>query len=153
MSAQAFTRALEDGDLRRLRGMWAQLAPHLPQPESDEQAEVIMHHARTQAKAVRFKYRAYSHRWLRERGLPSGLPDTLRPKAERIYPIEVLAIGISVNFRSAWMKPAAAEVRGAMEHAVLDAQAEGRLADSAFVSERMAEAKRRTMKALFGRIS
>lgn len=149
MSA-AFRRALEDGDIKRLRGMWAQLAPHLPQPESEEAAEIVMHLARTEATSIGFKFRAYSHRWLSERGLPSGLPDELRPRAERIEPIQALAVGISYTFRTPHLKPAAEEVRRSMEHAVLDAQAEGRLSDAPFVMARMGEARDRTLKALFG---
>lgn len=109
-----------------------------------------MHRARTEAESVSLKARAYSHRWLVERNLPSGLPDELKPKAERLYPVPAQAVGISVNFRSEWMRPAAVKVRGAMETAVGEAFADGRR-DTAFVSARMAEAKDKTIKALFGR--
>lgn len=123
----------------------------MPQPESPEAAEIVMHRARTEAESVSLRARAYSHAWLLERALPSGLPDALRPRAQRLYPVVALAVGISVGFRSPWMRGAEAEVRGAMENAVLDAQAEGRLSDAPFVKARMDEAKARTMRALFGR--
>ncbi len=123
----------------------------MPQPETYEAAEIAMHHARTQAESVQVRYRFYSHRWLSERGLPSALPTGLRPLAERIEPSIASAVGISVNFRSLWMQEAAGEVRGALEHAVLDAEAEGRIEDAQFVTARIADAKKSTMKALFGR--
>jgi hypothetical protein len=144
-----FRQALEAGNARRLRGLWAKLFPHLPQLASDEQAEIVMHRARTEAQSVSFRHRAYSHRWLSERGLPSGLPDELKPKAERVYPIVVAGVGISVNSRSSYMRAACDEIRGSMEVAVEDCFAERRT-DPAFVSERMREAKARTVKALFG---
>jgi hypothetical protein len=49
------------------------------------------------------------------------------------------------------MAPAVVEVRGSMEHAVLEAEADGLLGDTTHVSRRMTEAKNRTMRALFGR--
>jgi hypothetical protein len=110
-----------------------------------------MHRARTAAQSISLRARAYSHAWLCERGLPSGLPDELKPKAQRLYPVVALGVGISVNARNPLLRPAMAEVRGAMEHAVLDAEAEGRLADAPFVKARMDEAREKTMRALFGR--
>lgn len=149
MSASAFRRALEEGDLKALRGIWAKAAPHLPQPQNDEQAEIVMHRTRTEATSVHFRFRAWSHRWLTERNLPSGLPDMLRPKAERMYPRVVEGVGISVNFRSSILKPAATEIRTAMEAEVEDAYAHGRT-EPGFVKARMEEARARTLKALFG---
>lgn len=146
----AFRDLLEAGDVRSLRRYWAEKAPNMPQPKSAEEAEIVMHRARTEAESVAFRHRAYSHAWLCERCLPSGLPDRLKPSAEKLYPVEKLGVMISVNFKSRWMKPAANEVRGAMEHAVLEAEADGLLANSAHVSARMADAREKTMRALFG---
>lgn len=151
--AAAFRQLLEAGDVDALRSAWSRVAPHLPQPPSREAAELAMHHARTQMASLPLRARAWSHRWLSERGLPSGLPDMLRPRAERIYPRVAEAVGISVNFSSEWMKPAAAEVRGAMEDAVAEAYADvrgDRLPDPEFVAARMKTAKARKMRALFG---
>lgn len=134
---------LEAGDVEGLRKAWKQAAPHLPQPKTFEEAEITMHSARTQAESVGMRYRLYSHDWLLERMLPSALPTDLIPTIAD-------AVGISVNFRSAYLKPAAAEVRGAMEHAVLDRYSMGDK-DPAIVQAAMAEARDRTMKALFGR--
>lgn len=108
-----------------------------------------MHHARTQAETVSFKARAWSHWWLLERGLPSGLPDRLKPSAERVYSRAVEGVGISVNCRNPILKPAMIEVRKTMEAAVEDCYANGDT-DPAFVSRRMAEAREKTMRQLFG---
>lgn len=142
---------LEAGDVAGCRAYFAANAPHLAEPMTLDQAEIAMHHARTAANSVSFKARAYSHRWLMERDLPSGLPDALKPRADRLYPQRAVGVGISVNFKSPWMKGAENEVRGAMEAAVLDAHADGRIEDSMYVSRRMREAKARAMHTLFGR--
>lgn len=149
MSSAAFRKLLEAGDVDGLRSAWATIAPHLPQLESREQAEIVMHRARTESATVHFKARAYSHRWLVDRDLPSGLPDELRPRAEQICPTFVQAVGISVNVRNEYLRPVAAEVEKAMAYAVEDAFADNRK-DPAFVSQRMQEAKARTFKALIG---
>jgi hypothetical protein len=145
-----FRTLLEAGDVDALRGAWAMAAPHLPQPETREDAEIVMHHARTTAESISFRKRAYSHAWLTERALPSGLPDELRPRAERMYPVVVSAVGISVNTKNEFLKPVIAEVRGAMEHAVLEAEADGKLKDSEHVQQRMFEARERTYRQLLG---
>lgn len=144
-----FRQLLEDGDVSALRSAWHRLMPHLPQLESADQAETAMHMARTAAESITLDKRAYSHRWLTERGHQSQLPDHLRSKAERMYPIVVEGVGIFVETRHEFLKPAMLEVRGAMEDAVNDAYAEGRTEPS-FVKARMAEARAKTMKALFG---
>lgn len=150
MTALAFRNLLEAGDVDGCRAWFAANARHLPQAMTRDEAEIVMHRSRTEAASVSFKARAWSHRWLTERDIPSGLPDELKPPAERLYPQRAVAVGISVNFRSPWMRGAEAEVRGAMEGAVLEADAGGRIEDAAFVSARMAEAKARAMRALFG---
>lgn len=143
-----FRAALEAGDVRKVRKMWAAFMPHLPQPDADG-AEAAMHVARTAAETVSFKARAWSHRWLTEQGLPSRLPDRLKPSAERIYPRVVEGVGISVNARSPLLKPAMAEVRRAMENAVSDCYANGDTSP-AIVRPRMFEAREKTLRSLFG---
>jgi hypothetical protein len=138
-------------DVRGLLRAWSRLAPQMPQLQSREQAEIVMHHARTQADSLPLRHRAYSHQWLTERDLPSGLPDALKPHAERIYPAKsVPAVGLSVNFRSKYMRGAEGEVRGVMENSVLESYADGKQNDPAFVHGRMMDAKDRAMKTLFG---
>lgn len=141
---------LEAGDVEGCRAFWARVCPAMPQPESRGAAEITMHYARTTAATVQFDKRAWSHRWLSERELPSGLPDHLRPSAEQLCPVRKVGVGISVNFRSDFMKGAESIVRGKMEEAVLDADAHGRIEDAAFVSARMTEAKSRALRDLFG---
>lgn len=149
MTALAFRNLLQAGDVEGLRAFWRNASPHLPQPESREQAEIVMHRARTEAESLPIDKRAYSHRWLCDRGLPSGLPDNLKPRAERIYPRVVEAVGISVNARSEMLKPLAREVERAMADAVEEAYADGRT-DPGFIRARMAEVKTRTWRQLMG---
>lgn len=82
----------------------------------------MMHRARTEASSLRFRLRAYSHRWLVDRGIPSGLPDELRPKAERIYPVVVDAVGVSVHSRR---REEAKAIQTAMSSKVLEMYADG----------------------------
>ena len=144
-----FRQLLEDGDVNGLRRHWASFLPGMPQPETFEQAQITMHLARTASTSVAFRFRAYSHRWLEERGLPSQLPDNLKPKAERIYPRVVEGVVVSVNFRSAYLQTAADEVRASINDAIEDCYAE-RKTDAVFVRRQMDAARHRTMKALFG---
>jgi hypothetical protein len=148
-AADEFRQALERGDVKHLRRIWSRVAPHLPQPASDEEAEIAMHQARTAARSVQFKHRAWSHRWLAERCHRSCLPDDLKPKAERLYPVVVSGVGIAVKSN---FPEVVAEVRGAMSDAVEEAFADGRT-EPEFVRARMQEARTRAKLALFGRTS
>lgn len=151
MSSSEFRALLEAGDVQGLRGLWEVAMPHLPQLKSYAEAEKVMHITRTQTETLPLRPRAYSHRWLTERNLPSYLPDELKPKAERMYPIVVEGVGIFIKPSSnEYLRPAQLEVQHSMEDAVADAYAEGRT-DPEFVRSRMAEAKDKTMQALFGR--
>lgn len=147
MSAAEFRACLERCDLEGVKAIWGRTFPHLPVPKTDELVLVTIHRARTQAESIAFRLRAYSHRWLEERGLPSGLPDELKPKAERIYPVVIGAVGVAVKSQF----PAVANgVRGAMEHAVLDA-CDGRAEklvklDQGLVRGRMLEARDRAKR-------
>lgn len=142
-------RCLEAVDVAGVRRLWQHVSPHLPQPKTDAEARVAIHHARTQSQSIAFKLRAYSHRWLTDNGYPSGLPDELKPRAERIYPKVVEAVGISVNFRTPEFRPVSGLVRGAMSDAVLESFAD-RVTDPVKVSAHMAEAKRKTIRKLLG---
>jgi len=103
-----------------------------------------MHMARTSSGTVPVGLRVYSHRWLMERGLPSHLPDDLKPKGDRIYPVKVGAVGIAVGSK---YPPVATAVRGAMEYAVYDCYANGDEAPE-IVKPRMLEAKTRELRGL-----
>ena len=149
MGAASFRQLLEAGDVKRLRAAWHQVASGMPQPENDEQAEIVMHMTRTKSETVTLRARAYSHRWLTERMLPSSLPDDLKAPAERLFPRVVEAVGVSVNFGSPYLAPAAAEVRGAIEASIEDCYANGDTA-VVVVKAQMGAARDRTLRALFG---
>jgi len=149
--AAEFRRCLEQVDAAGIRKLWRHVSPHLQQPKDDFEATVAIHHARTQTETIALKLRAWSHRWLTDHGYPSGLPDRMKPSAERLYPRVVEAVGISVNFRSPVLQPITPLVRGAMEDAVAEAYADKRTEPS-FVRARMQEAKERTVRRLVGKI-
>lgn len=149
MAQHEFPTALESGDVQLVRRISAILFPHLPQSATNEDAEKQMHMARTQMPEVSFKARAYSHAWLIERGLPSQLPDELRPKAQRLYPIVVDAVFVSANSNSPALRPAAKIVQAAMSDAVEDAYANGDR-EPGLIRELIGEARRKTWKQLIG---
>jgi hypothetical protein len=140
-------RCLEELDVPRAQTFWGHVAPHLPQPQSEAEALACLHRARTEAQSIALGYRLYSHRWLEDRGLPSGLPDELKPKAERRDPRIASAVGIAVHSPHA---EAVTEIRGAMEDAVLEAEADRKLEDAPHVKARMMEARAKVRKQLFG---
>lgn len=144
------TLILERGDVDALIEAWPKVCPHVPMPKDRGEAEVILHIARTEARGVRMRHRAWSHRWLTERGLPSRLPDVLRPAAERIYPSVVEGVGIAVAARSPLFKPIAGIIQSSMEDAVLEVYADSRSPDPEKVRERMREARANTTKKLLG---
>lgn len=86
------------------------------------------------------RLRAYSHRWLLDHGLPSALPDELKPRAERMYPMIVEGVGISVLARGV-LKPVGVMIRTAMEDAVMNVYADDGSPDPMFVRARMAAAR------------
>ena len=143
----AFQRCLEELDVEGMKRLHAERLPHLP-PSSD--VLVSMHMARTQSEALADKLRFYSHRWLEDRGYPSQLPDRLKPSADRMFPKVTAAVGISVNAASDLFKPLIPHVRGAMEDAVLEADADGKLEDTQHVRERMREARAKSLRQLIG---
>jgi hypothetical protein len=150
--AAEFRRCLEELDVKGIQKLWKHVQPNLPQPKNDRDALIALHMARTATESVPFKLRAYSHRFLVDGGLPSQLPDILKPKAERLYPVVFESVGISVNARSELLKPIVPHVRGAMELAVLEAYADGER-NPTFVKARMMEARQKEIKRLLGKLS
>ena len=142
--ASEMRRCLVDLDVVGVKKVWKFVAPHLPQPKTNQEALTALHAARTAAESVPFKLRAYSHRWLTEQTLPSFLPDRLKPRAERLYPKIVDGVGISVGSK---YPVVATAVRGAMEYAVEDCYANGDK-EPEIVKPRMFEAKRQELKGL-----
>jgi hypothetical protein len=139
----AFRQCLIDLDTGLVRKLWPSTVG-----QADAEIMVSLHYSRTLAESVPFRLRAYSHAWLSERSLPSGLPDWLRPKAQRLYPCVVPGVGISVNFSSPEMQPVGWEIQGAMENAVLEVHADGKIGDSDLVKSRMAAARKRVFREL-----
>jgi len=150
MHAAEFRRCLVELDVAAIRRLHAHVAPHLPAPASDREALISLHHARTQAAVVPDRLRFYSHRWLLDNGYPSGLPDMLKPRAEREYPAVAAAVGVSYNARSSILAPIVPLVRRSMEAAVLEADADGKLLDTPHVRQRMKEARSTTIEKLVG---
>lgn len=140
-----FAALLDAGDLDGLIEIWRRGPVHL-RPKDYREAEIMLHMARTASRAVRMRCRAWSHRWLCERGLPSGLPDILRPRAERLYPVVVGAVAIA----SAQHSPTTLPLRRVMEDAVLEVYADHRHPDPDVVRARMLEARARERRRLLG---
>lgn len=151
MPHEEFRAALEAGDVALLRRIWSVVMPHLPGPRTDWEAEVIMHRARTETATISRRARFYSHRWLTERQYPSGLPDNMRPSAERMYPKIADSVGISLNTKSSIVKPALPIIRKAMEGVVMDIYS-GKRREPAYIKARMLEAKDKETKLLFGKL-
>ncbi len=139
----AFRAALYDCDVLRTRHLWAQVAPDMPQPETDAEAEVIMHQARTAADSVPMQKRIYSHAWLAERGLPSQLPDGMKPPRERkgppvIFPAALICVGALSS--SSDRREEAKAMERAMADAVGDMITSG-ITDKARIAKRMWQAR------------
>jgi hypothetical protein len=141
-------RCLSEIDVPGIRALWHHVAPGMPQPKDDAAALAMIHHTRTLAEWLNLTLRAYSHRWLLDHDLPSGLPDDLKPRAERLYPVKAEAVGISINGGGIFA-PIIPLVRGAMEDAVLECFADGHK-ETEIVRPRMFEARAKVVRELLG---
>jgi len=148
--ADEFARCLVTCDVAGIRRLFKHVRPDLPQPKTDHEALMAIHHARTQAATFNFRLRAYSHAWLLDHGYPSGLPDGLKPKAERLYPRVQEAVGIACKGNSEIGRAIAPIVQRAMSDVVMDIYATNRSPDPALVKLRMMEARTMTVKKLIG---
>ncbi len=136
----AVRRCLRDGNVAELRKLWAEIAPHLPQPRNDTEALASLHYARTISDFVGAIERRYSHRWLIDNGCPSGLPDHLKPKAERVYPSIVEGVGIASMSAPGAMKSLFNHaVEKVMSDAVLESYADGHAHEPHIVKARILE--------------
>ena len=142
--AAEFRRCLVDADVAGLRRLWAHAFPGIEVAQTHGYAETVLHIARTEAQSVDDALRALSHRWLTERGLPSRLPQDMRPLSERHEPRIVSGVGISVVATTPSRQGLADAMHAAMADAVEDAYAHG-LTDPAFVSARMDDARLRVL--------
>jgi hypothetical protein len=141
--AAAFKRALENATSKVQELFGARCAASAA-TENDVITLVTIHHARTQAPNIVFKLRAYSHAWLTERGFPSGLPDKLRPKAQRMYPRIVDAVGIAVK-TPPWRRELGKAIQKAMSDVVEDCYANGDT-DPVLMRARMTEARMKVLR-------
>jgi len=139
--ADAFRRCLIELDVVGVCDLWFRVSPHLPQPKNNEEALTTLHYARTQTRSIPVRLRCYSHAWLTERGLPSGLPDPLKAKAARLYPHKVSAVGVAVLATSEANLPRARAIEKAISDAVMECYADG-VTDIAVIRSRMDEARR-----------
>ncbi len=115
----------------------------MPQPESHDEAEVIMHQARTAADSVPMQKRIYSHAWLDERGLPSQLPDGMKPPRERRGPPVIFSaalIGVGTLSSSTGRREEAKAMERAMADAVGDMITSG-ITDRERIARRMWKAR------------
>lgn len=101
--AALFRQYLLDLDMSGIRKLWQMMAPHLPQPLTDEETLMTMHSARAQMKSLPIEARAYSEQWLKER---------------RVGQI-ISSVGISV-IAPPRRAEQAANIRAAMSEAVMD---------------------------------
>ena len=142
-ASASFRSALCDGDIHRTRFLWAHISPDMPQPENDAEAEVIMHQARTAAESVPIQKRIYSHAFLEERGLPSQLPDGMKPPRDRKGPPVIFSaalIGVGTLSSSAGRREEAKAMERAMADAVGDMITSG-ITDRERIAKRMWEAR------------
>lgn len=137
-----FLRCLTELDVIGVCALWFHVHPELPQPRDNEEALTTIHLARTQTAAVPDGMRCYSHKWLTERNLPSHLPDELKPKADRLYPRRVEAVGIAVKALSSAGEARARAVEKAMSDAVAECYEDGNTSPEV-LRERMAAARRK----------
>lgn len=94
--AEELRRCLVDCDIEGIRTLWNYISPNIRVPEDDADVLIQIHMARTATERIPFRFRAYSHKWLTERTIPSFLPDEMKPRAERMYPRIVSAVGVCV---------------------------------------------------------
>lgn len=134
----AFRRCLETLDAKGLMKLWGHVAPNMPQPANVHEATISLHHARTQADSMTDAARRYSHDWLVERGLPSGLPAEMLPER----PVVVSAIGVAIAHRrrEGADKERAGAILAAMTNAAGEMHADG-VADPAVIRSHILAAR------------
>lgn len=140
-----FRRCLVDCDVETIRKLWKHVYPSMPLPETHEDTVVCIHMTRTATQRLPFRFRAYSHRWLEERNMRSLLPDDLKPKAERMYPRIVSAVGICVATLGNRKTDYHHHVSTALCNLVADLYADG-IEDPAIIKPRMKELHDRLRK-------
>jgi hypothetical protein len=132
-------RCLRDCDVTAAIALWKHVRPNMPQPENAHQALIMIHYARTEMRKMPSKLRFYSHSWLLGEGLPSALPDIMRPRAERMYPVVVNSVGISSGSGPGTKGPLNYAIEKVMSDAVLETYADGHSHQPEIVKARMLE--------------
>jgi hypothetical protein len=132
-------RCLRDCDTAGAMKLWKHVKPDMPQPENEHQALVLIHYARTQMRKMPNKLRFYSHCWLVGESLPSALPDNMRPRAQRMYPIIVKAVGVGSGSFGGVKRPFNIAIQSVMVDAVKECQADGYDLGSPVVKNRILE--------------
>lgn len=145
-------RCLLELDVAAHRRLHRHLCPHHDQPATDREALITMHLARAMRADLPLKARAYSHRWLLDNGLPSPLPDNLKPMADRLYPRVAEAVMVSAMARSDMFKPAAALIQNAMVAVAEDTFATDKKVDHIKLRADLREARVVAINQLFGRV-
>ncbi len=140
--AAEMTRIIREVDAEAAMRLHSHLWPQFPPPANVHEARATIHFARTGMKGMETKLRCYSHAWLRDEGLPSNLPDYLKKKADRLYPVGARGVGIAVRNRD----ERALGIRSAMELAVHETYADGHENEPQIVRARMLEMRRRFIK-------
>jgi hypothetical protein len=132
-------RCIRDLDHETAKALWKQVRPNSTQPENDYQAILMLHYARASLWNMPEHLRLYSHCWLRDEGVPSPLPDKLKPKAERMYPVGFRAVGVA-SIKTGGEKTAFNyAVQKVMSDAVLEAYADGHINQPHIVKARILE--------------
>lgn len=137
--SDAMQRCIRDCDAALAMRIWKHERPDAPQPENIHQATMMLHYARTVLNNIPHKERFWSHRWLIDNNYPSGLPDHLKAKAERMYPTAVGAVGIASGSGPGSKGPFNYAIEKVMCDAVLEMEADGHKLDSPVVKARMLE--------------
>ena len=128
-----FRRCLFELDIAGLRRAQTEVKELACFPPAASDAEILLcaHQVRTAIAREgmhpwEFRRCAYSHSWLIERGFESKLADHLKPKAQRLYPIIVDAVGIAAKTLGNRSTPLNRAVEKAMSDVVLDFYADGK---------------------------
>lgn len=133
-------------DVNAARKLWHHIAPKAPAPKTDTEALATIHYARTLCATINLRLRSYSHHWLIDHGLPSGLPDDLQKKADRLYPHIADAVGVACHSS---FPEAAKFIQSAMNEAVEDCYADNHR-EPGYVKPRMMDKRVQAKKTLHG---
>lgn len=121
-----FREALLAADPARVMAIWRQGFPHLPGPESRDQALKAIHMARVRMANIPPSAKAYSEAWLAEH--------------ERVQVAKAVAIGVGIGPQTPVMMRRAVDLRHEMSESVLLS-----VRDGLDLEDDAAEVKRRFM--------